>query len=63
MAKEKFCGVYRKASEAFKKGMGTASSVVKSPEGWAQAEIEHLVNNPPAPDQRVSYSPKKEKKS
>ena len=62
MAKKGKFIVYKKASEKFKRGAGTDPEVITPKPGWAQAETNHISTNPPASDQRVSYSGSKKVK-
>ena len=54
----KFAAVYKKTSEKFK-NKGSTFDQQNHQRGWAQKEIDHIVNNPPAADQRVSYGGEK----
>jgi len=62
MAKKagKFASVYRKTSTEFK-NKGSTFDQQNHQRGWAQKEIDHIVGNPPAADQRVSDGGEKAK--
>lgn len=51
----KFAAVYNKSAPKERRREGVPVHVEKSPEGWAQKEVDYLVENAPSPDQKVSY--------